>query len=282
MMNLAQLDKKEWRWLSIGAAGLATGCAGWVAWTISGGTWEMALPSALLGGLIVGPLVVLLGSVNLKLNFLRDQIRRSHTSLREMTNIRPLLDGPPLDYGNWAVDPFLGKVLAQQIARHKPSHIVECGSGTSTVFMAKLLDDESQGGIVTALEHLAEYARKTEKKLNDHNIRNKAQVVHAPLEEVIVDGKQLSWYEITPDHFDDQQIDMMVVDGPPKSTGPLARYPAAFVLQDYLADDCVIVMDDADRPDEESAAYRWAELLEAEIEYVGGPKGTFLLHRGKC
>jgi len=246
---------------------------------VSGGQWIAAVLGVILGAVIVGPLIVLLGSVNVKLNFLRGQIRRSHVALREMTNIRPLLDGPPLDYGNWAIDPFFGKVLAQLIHRHQPTHILECGSGTSTVFMAQLQEQVCRGGTVTALEHLDRYAQKSRQFIEDHDLADTAEVINAPLEKCQVDGKTLTWYGISPERFEEREIDMMVVDGPPQSTGPLARYPAAFVLQDYLADNYVIMMDDGDRSDEERAAHRWAELLGAEMRYVGGPKGTYVLHR---
>jgi hypothetical protein len=41
----------------------------------------------------------------------------------------------------------------------------------------------------------------------------------------------------------------------------------------------MVVMDDADRDDEEKAAHRWAELLNADLEYLGGPKGTYVIRR---
>lgn len=247
--------------------------------SLSGKGWVSIVPGALFGGLLIGILVALLGSTTIKLNFLREQIRQDHTSLREMTNIRPLLDGPPLDYGNWAIDPFFGKVLAQLIHRHEPTHILECGSGTSTVFMARLQKRVCREGTVTALEHLDEYAQKSCQLVEDHGLSEMAEVVHAPLEECEVEGESLTWYGVDPRRFEENKIDMMVVDGPPHSTGPLARYPAVFILEPYLSDECMVVMDDADRDDEEKAAHRWAELLNADLEYLGGPKGTYVIRR---
>lgn len=235
--------------------------------------------AAILGGMVVGPLVALLGSVNLKLNHLRGQIRRSHTSLQAMTNIRPLVGGPPLDYGDWAVDPFFGKVLAQLIHRHEPNHILECGSGTSTVFMAQLQTKVNDRGSVTALEHLEKYAKQSERLLQDHDLHDCAEVVFAPLRDWDVNGRTLPWYGVDPDRFEEQYIDMLIVDGPPQSTGERPRYAAAFVLEEFLSEDCVIVMDDGDRPAEREAAYEWAEMLNAHLEYVGGPKGTYVLQR---
>ena len=280
-MNLAQVKKNTWQRLAIALAILAGGCAGWLSWIVSEGQWAAAVSGSILGAVIVGPLIVLLGSVNVKLNFLRGQIRRSHVALREMTNIRPLLDSPPLDYGNWAIDPFFGKVLAQLIHRHEPTHILECGSGTSTVFMARLQKRVCREGTVTALEHLDEYAQKSCQLVEDHGLSEMAEVVFAPLEECEVEGEPLTWYGVDPRRFEENKIDMMVVDGPPHSTGPLARYPAVFILEPYLSDDCVIVMDDGDRDDEQRTARRWADLLGAELEYAGGPKGTYVLRRNR-
>jgi hypothetical protein len=278
-MNLSQFHKETWQGMAIGLAILTAGCTGWLSWVVSGGRWIAAVPGGILGAVIVGPLIVLLGSVNVKLNFLRGQIRRSHIALREMTNIRPLLNGPPLDYGNWAIDPFFGKVLAQLVHRHQPTHILECGSGTSTVFMAQLQKRVCEGGTVTALEHLDKYAQKSRQIIEEHDLTDTATVVHAPLEECQVDGKTLTWYRVNTERFEGREIEMMVVDGPPQSTGPLARYPAAFVMKPCLADDCVIVMDDGDRDDEQKAARRWADLLGAKLEYTGGPKGAYVLRR---
>jgi hypothetical protein len=134
---------------------------------------------------------------------------------------------------------------------------------------------------VTALEHLDECAQKSRQLIEDHDLTDTAEVVLAPLEKCRVDRKTLTWYGVSSERFGKEEIDMMVVDGPPQSTGPLARYPAAFVLESHLSDDCVIVMDDGDRDDEQRTARRWADLLGAELEYAGGPKGTYVLRRNR-
>ncbi len=285
-MNLAQLDKKAWQQIAVLFAIIGGFSAGWVSWSLSGGGWGEVFPAGLLGVIIVGALIVLVGSVNLKLNHLNQELnglkgdmQQGHLSLREMTNIRPLLEGPPLDFSNWAVDPHFGKILAQLINRYQPGHIVECGSGTSTVLAAQLQRRETPRGKVTALEHLSKYAEKSRQLLEDHGLTEQAEVVLAPLRDWDIGEHELPWYDVDLDRFSGETIDMMIVDGPPGSTGPLARYPAVFVLKPYLSENCVIVMDDGNRPDEERAAQRWAELLEADLEYVDGPKGTFILRR---
>ena len=280
-MGLAQIDKKSWRRLAVLVSLLSGGCAGWLGWRISG-ELLLIVPAGILGGIIAGPLVALLGSVNLKFNDLRKKIGREHLSIREITNIRPLIDGPPLDYGHWAIDPYFAKVLTQLIYRYEPDQIVECGSGTSTVFMAKLLKQVNPRGEITALEHLAEYAQKTDQLLQDHTVEQKTEVLRTPLREWEVGGKLLSWYGVDPDCFPEDSIDLLVVDGPPHTTGENPRYAAAFVLEEYLSEKCVILLDDGDRYGEKKAARQWADLLNTELEYLGGPKGIYLLRRGVC
>ena len=284
-MNIGNFDKREWLSLTVEASALSAVSGGGLVWML--GDEQQMLP-ALLGAflslMVVGPLFLLLGSMNVKINDFREQtldrISNTHQSLRGLVNIRPLLDGPPLDYGAWAVDPYFGKLLAQLIYRHEPRHILECGSGTSTVLMAQFQNRVSESGTVTALEHLEEFARRTQQLINDHELEKEANVVLAPLEEWEIEEEMLTWYGVDPKRFKERKIDMMVVDGPPNETGPLARYPAAFILQEYLAEDCVIVLDDGDREDEKKAARRWATLLDAELEYVDGPKGAYILRRG--
>jgi predicted O-methyltransferase YrrM len=276
-MNLAQFDKKDWKYLSLSLTVIVAGIAAWIAWDLSDGRWVTAVSGGLFGGLIMGPLCVLLGSVNTKLNFLRQRDKQNHLSLREMINIRPLVDGPPLDYGHWAMDPYLGKVLAQTIARHRPATIVECGSGTSTVFMAHLVQQFGVAGTVTALDHLDQYARRSRKLIEEHGCTDYAEVITAPLENWDINGDEQPWYGVDFERFDPQSIDLLLVDGPPAKTAPQARYPAVPLLKPYLAEDCLIVMDDAKRASERRTAHRWAKLLNAELERAGGPKGTFIL-----
>lgn len=45
--------------------------------------------------------------------------------------------------------------------------------------------------------------------------------------------------------------------GPPGSLGETARYPALHVLEYQLAPNAVVILDDADRPDEKGIIQRW-------------------------
>jgi predicted O-methyltransferase YrrM len=233
--------------------------------------------SGLLALLIVSPIFAILGSTNIKLNYVRDQINKNYIGLREMINIRPLLDGPPLDYDHWSIDPHFGKILSQVIARSQPGVVVECGSGTSTVFIAEMLRHFGLSSKFIALDHLEEYAMRTRNLLEDHGLSHQASVITAPLRER--KRCQQPWYDIPPSHFEDGSIDLLVVDGPPAQDDPYARYPAVEVLYPFLANDCIIILDDADRPGEREVASQWASLLNGDLTFVEGPKGTCIINR---
>jgi hypothetical protein len=50
-------------------------------------------------------------------------------------------------------------------------------------------------------------------------------------------------------------------------------------LKHHLAEECWILMDDGDRPDERAIAHAWSEELGAKLVYLEGGRGGWLLHR---
>ena len=78
-----------------------------------------------------------------------------------------------------------------------------------------------------------------------------------PQGQALAGGSQwFQWYEV--DAFRDlNEIDLLLVDGPPGSLGETARYPALHVLESRLAPNAVVILDDADRPDEQGIVRRW-------------------------
>lgn len=179
--------------------------------------------------------------------------------LPKVTGTVPL---PPV--GGWALS--AGSLLGiwDVVERVRPRTVVECGSGTSTVWLGYAA--RSVGGVrVVALEHNAAFAERTHAMLADHGLLDVAEVRHAPLVDTDVDGASMRWYDVSA-LGDVPTIDLLIVDGPPKSTGPLARVPAVPLLRERLSPGARVVMDDAHRPDEREAARRWAERDGVELE----------------
>jgi predicted O-methyltransferase YrrM len=229
-----------------------------------------------LGWLLFGlALVALLLS---EMARLRRAVAESRRELHALVQIRPLLGELPVELGGWAAEPLLLQHAVRLVIEHRPRLVVECGSGSSTVVLARCL--RSLGGRVVTLEHDPAWARVTSELLRLHGVADMASVVAAPLvERRTPDGRELRWYGPEYEPFLGETIDLLLVDGPPKPSGHLARYPAVPLLQPFLSPRCVILLDDGDRPDERTIARAWARELPAKATYLEGGRGGWLLHR---
>lgn len=169
---------------------------------------------------------------------------------------------PPV--GGWALSAASLLGIWDVVERERPRTVVECGSGTSTVWLGYAA--RAVGGVrIIALEHDVSFAERTCGLLADHGLLDVAEVRYAPLEDVEVEGMTMRWYDAS--RLEDvPSIDLLVVDGPPKSTGPLARLPAVPLLRGRLRPGALVVMDDAHRPDEREAVRRWSIQGELELE----------------
>ena len=82
---------------------------------------------------------------------------------------------------------------------------------------------------------------------------------------------------------------MLLVDGPVGALGPQARYPALPLLRERLLPGAVVLLDDADRPEEQEVLARWQadwpELSSAMLRLEKGaarlvvPPGTVTVGR---
>lgn len=133
--------------------------------------------------------------------------------------------------------------------------IVECGSGSSTVWLGLACRNAGHGRVV-ALEHHDLYAGRTREALTRHGLDDIAEVRVAPLEPVNVGAEKHDWYA-APAWSDLRGIDLLFVDGPPGSAGPRSRYPALALLAPALDDGAIVALDDAQRPDEADTASDW-------------------------
>lgn len=167
---------------------------------------------------------------------------------------RPL---PPLR--GWALSPDVAVELVDRVLSGPARRILETGSGVSTVLFALALQKSGGGGTVVALEHSEHYAEHTRQLLVDHGCSDFAEVIHAPLTEVYVDDEPYQWYE--PARFDGLTggFDLLLVDGPPATTGPRSRFPALPLLRLLLAPNARIFLDDAKREDEQAIVTEWIE-----------------------
>jgi len=193
--------------------------------------------------------------------------------LRQMLGV----DLPTPLLGGWAMDPESVYGLVQLLLERQPRLVVELGSGASTVWVALALRRIGAGRIIS-YDHLAQYADRTRDALRSAGLEDWAEVRDAPLVDVTIGDATYPWYSIG-DPIKDAPIDMLMVDGPPASTGPLARYPAVPQFFGALGEDGIVIVDDATRADEEEMLERWSrEFPSLKPSDNLGPR-TILLAR---
>jgi predicted O-methyltransferase YrrM len=164
--------------------------------------------------------------------------------------------------------------LIQLILGEKPRLVVELGSGASTLWAAHALRGVPDARLVS-FDHDERYLTVTEGYLRDHGLEVNVDLRWAPLVDVSIAGKTRRWY--SPDRMTDLEgIDFLIVDGPPKSTGDLARLPAVPQLIDHFSDEALILVDDMHRKDERAIVDGWLSTYP-DMEVLHGP-GLFGRH----
>jgi predicted O-methyltransferase YrrM len=171
---------------------------------------------------------------------------------------------------------------------HRPRVIVELGAGLSTVVFARYMRYVDRPGtrLVSAddneqwLGMIDEYLAR--ERLGDH-----AELVRSPrrpwARNRAVDGEDDEvwkyeppdrWYSAEPilKALDGDQIDLLLIDGP-KGKGTISRYPALPELYEHLAQDAVVILDDAQREPEQECVARWERCTNLTFEAL---KGTTL------
>lgn len=154
----------------------------------------------------------------------------------------------------WAASPDFLLTIARHAREAKPSRIVECSSGVSTLVLASCLRDNGKGHVYS-LEHEETFAAATRAHLEREGLSEWATVLHAPLVEHDINGRRFTWYDdaVLPE----DRFDMVVVDGPPHLVGEMARFPAGQRLFTRLSEGGTAFADDANREEEEATLSAW-------------------------
>lgn len=182
----------------------------------------------------------------------------------------------------WAASPDLLLELARHARAARPTIVLECSSGTSTLVLARCMQLNGKG-MVYSLEHDAAYASQTRDELERHGLSAWASVLDAPLQPQQFGAATWPWYAhdaLRSALAPEARIDLLVIDGPPQSTRQLARYPAGPSLFPLLAPDAAVFLDDSARPDEQRILAQWrTEFPELQQSVRPCEKGCVMLSR---
>lgn len=182
-------------------------------------------------------------------------VRQTEALIQLYDRIQPRASMPSA--GGWALDPTGLLTLLEIVERRRPALVVELGSGTSTLWLGYALQRLGAGRLV-AVDHDEHYAQKTRTNVTAHGLDDVIEVRVAPLADAGLADHDAQWY----DHAalaDLKDVDLLVVDGPPQATGPMARYPAVPKLIEQLSASAVVALDDARRQDEREVLQRWSD-----------------------
>ena len=193
-------------------------------------------------------------------NEIKREIRQTFRQLEALQNLNTLLpanDVLPATRG-WAASPDLLVVLVDLVISERPSLVVECGSGASTLWLALAMRRFGIDGRIIALDHDPVFGSNTRDLLARHDVRDLAEVRDAPLESFSLEGETYSWYARRA-WADVTGIDLLFVDGPPATTGHQARYPALPLLSGSLSPAATVVLDDLVVPDMQKVLGLWLD-----------------------
>lgn len=178
---------------------------------------------------------------------------------------------------NWSAAADFLILLRDFCLEHKPQTIVECSSGTSSLVLSRCCQ-LNQSGHVYSLENGENFVEQTQQQLDDFSLSAYCDVIHAPLINYSVDGENFQWYDFNKLTVSD--IDLLVIDGPPGFIQIRSRYPALPLLNQLLAEQCVVYLDDAARADEQEMVKRWLlKSPEFQAEYIENERGCSILTR---
>jgi predicted O-methyltransferase YrrM len=178
-----------------------------------------------------------------------------------------------------AISPDFAAILIEQIRTRRPRTIVELGCGVSTIVSSYTIEQLGYDGRIVSIDHESEYAEICRRRLDEHGLSHIATVYECPLRDQNVNGAQSKYYGLSKANLPDE-IDMLVVDGPPFWVQKRARYPALPLLIGRLKRDAVVIVDDAGRDDERAIVQRWLEeFSDFEHSYISTEKGTSILKR---
>lgn len=170
----------------------------------------------------------------------------------------------------WSNDGFVADLdYLEEVSRRAASvegPVLECGSGLTTLLVGLLAG--RRGFETWSLEHHTEWQARVVAALEAHNVP-RARVALAPLKSY----GAFSWYD-PPLAEMPEAFRLVVCDGPPWTT-PGGRYGLLPVMHGRLPAGAVVLLDDAERPDEQEALGRWSDEYGVEFDVRATGEGAY-------
>lgn len=182
------------------------------------------------------------------------------TSVTDQSCIRALI----LDKA-WSIAGDTLDLLAKIIDQMKPQHILEFGSGVSTISMALSCQRLSLNCLITSIDHDPKFSRSTEQQFARLEVNIGTRFSVAPLVVREFGGKQLPAYFLEEaDACESIPADLVLIDGPPLLLG--GREGVLYQVMNVIRPGTLILLDDANRAHELEIISKWQDNLGEAIE----------------
>lgn len=179
----------------------------------------------------------------------------------------------------WSAGPDFLKLICDHTLHKKPTTIVECSSGLTSLVLARCCEINKTGKVYS-LEHESSFAEASREHLQRYHLDQYGEIINAPLTPQEVNDTTYSWYTLASLPVD--SIDLLVIDGPPGYLQKLSRFPALPLLYSRLSNECTIYMDDAAREDEQEIISLWKQAFpDIRTEYVNTERGCAVIYLNK-
>jgi hypothetical protein len=211
------------------------------------------------------------------------------------------------DFHGWPISPDIGLFLLERMREQHYDLIIEFGSGTSTMMLARMSQvlakkstvmDKKRDSThktsnskttIVSFEHHEHYWKKTRQLLKAHRLGKLVELVHAPLQDWHDDTQAYRYYDchktleaLAQKNANRKLRILMLVDGPPGSTCVNARYPAVPIVFRALKGHYIdVILDDANRADEKRTIELWQQFWKRQSkhfvdQHIATEKGLYL------
>jgi hypothetical protein len=188
--------------------------------------------------------------------------------------LSPLLsDFPFIPFTGASLRPFCLAHIINDIVINGRKHIMEFGSGISTVMIGRLIKMNKLDATLVSIEHDQAWVEVLNGLLAREDLHHCVRVAWVPLatSDLVLDANK--WYDtgILEGSLSSAAFDMVIVDGPPAwETGKgKARYPALPFVYDKLSERCSVYLDDADRAGERAVLALWHQKFPLRFTLTG-------------
>jgi len=178
--------------------------------------------------------------------------------------LQPLLAGQPfLPMTGSSLRPLCLLHIMNDIVINQRRHILEFGSGISTILIARLLKINNIEASIISFDHNEQWTQTVNTMLKKEGLSAKAKLIFAPLAPCKIALDNNAWYNanVFEKHTHGKQYDLVIVDGPPAYEPAIAtsRYPALPSIFDKLREHASVYLDDASREGEQHILKKWGE-----------------------